>query len=135
MTRRRSSPSASANVFAAMSQCPRAFDFSDQPYYTAIVFPNVRINCPVSWSGPLSRREILVPARPKKIFFREGTPESASPCRLFCRRNQSAFAPHGAILKQRCAVQRRNDHSKVPDHASRQAPKAKENGRESALLR
>jgi hypothetical protein len=42
------------------------------------------------------------PARPKKIFFREGTPELASPCRLFGRRNQTALAPYKAILKQRC---------------------------------
>src|SRR5262249_37858323 len=42
------------------------------------------------------------PARPKKIFFREGTPELASPCRLFGRRNQTALAPYRAILKQRC---------------------------------
>jgi hypothetical protein len=42
------------------------------------------------------------PARPKKIFLREGTPELASPCRLFGRRNQTALAPYKAILKQRC---------------------------------
>jgi hypothetical protein len=32
-----------------VSQCPRASNFSDQPYYTAIVFWNVRINRPVTW--------------------------------------------------------------------------------------
>src|SRR6516162_2794031 len=42
------------------------------------------------------------PPRQKKIFFREGTPELASPCRLFGRRDQSAFAPYGAMLKQSC---------------------------------
>src|SRR5262249_50283562 len=42
------------------------------------------------------------PARQKKISFREGTPELASPCRLFGRRDQSAFAPYGAMLKQSC---------------------------------
>src|SRR5262249_351477 len=40
------------------------------------------------------------PAQPKKIFFREGTPELASPCRLFGRRTQTALAAEGGILKQ-----------------------------------
>jgi hypothetical protein len=43
-----------------------------------------------------------IPARPRKNIFREGTPELASPCRLFGRRNQTALAPYKAILKQRC---------------------------------
>src|SRR5262249_48239608 len=42
------------------------------------------------------------PARPKKIFFREGTPELASPCRLLGRRNQPALALYGATLEQSC---------------------------------
>jgi hypothetical protein len=42
------------------------------------------------------------PARRKKYFFREGTPELASPCRLFGRRNQIRPRPHKAILKQSC---------------------------------
>jgi hypothetical protein len=32
-----------------MSQRPRASNLSDQPYYTAIVFRDVRINRPVTW--------------------------------------------------------------------------------------
>src|SRR5262249_30848569 len=32
-----------------MSQCPRASNLSDQPYYTAIIFWNVRIYRPVTW--------------------------------------------------------------------------------------
>ena len=53
-------------------------------------------------SGPL-RREVLVSGTAQqKYFFREDTPELASPCRLFGRRNQPALAPYKAILKQRC---------------------------------
>jgi hypothetical protein len=51
-----------------------------------------------SYYGP----KFSIPARPEKKFIREGTPELAGPCRLFGRRNQSALAPHKAILKQRC---------------------------------
>jgi len=43
-----------------------------------------------------------IPARLRKKIFREGTPELASPCRLFGRRDQTALAPYKAILKQRC---------------------------------
>jgi hypothetical protein len=32
-----------------MSQCPRAANLSDQPYYTAIIFWNVRVYRPVTW--------------------------------------------------------------------------------------
>ena len=32
-----------------MSQCPRASNLSDQPYYTAIIFWNLRIDRPVLW--------------------------------------------------------------------------------------
>ena len=50
------------------------------------------------------------PARPQKKIFCEGTPELASPCRLFGRRNQSALAPYKAIMKQRyVAVQRQSE--------------------------
>jgi hypothetical protein len=44
-----SSPSASPNIFAAMSQCPRTPNLSDQPYNPAIIFWDVRINRPVTW--------------------------------------------------------------------------------------
>jgi hypothetical protein len=32
-----------------MSQCPRTPNLSDQPYYTTIIFWNLRINRPVTW--------------------------------------------------------------------------------------
>jgi hypothetical protein len=35
---------------------------------------------------------------PEKIFFREGTPELASPCR-YSVGAPTALAPHGAIVK------------------------------------
>jgi hypothetical protein len=54
----------------------------------------------VRTSHPYYGATSSIPARPKKIFFGEGTPELASPCRLFGRRNQLALAPHRAILKQ-----------------------------------
>jgi hypothetical protein len=56
------------------------------------------------------------PARQKKIFFREGTPELARPCRLFDRGNQTRPRPSQGDLEAKvCAVQRQseqgNDHS------------------------
>jgi hypothetical protein len=81
----------------------------------------------VRTSHPYYGATSSIPARPKKYFFREGTPELASPCRLFGRRNQLALAPHGAILKQSCLRFNGNRgkamtiQTKVSDHASRQA--------------
>src|SRR5262245_23771624 len=51
---------------------------------------------------PITARDPRFRHSPKKIFFREDTPELANPCRLFGKRDQPALAPHGAILKQSC---------------------------------
>src|SRR5262249_24197671 len=62
------------------------------------------------------------PARPKKIFFREGTPELATPCRLFGRRNQPRPRPlQGDLEAKVCPAQRQSEegmrilnHSRSP---------------------
>ena len=62
------------------------------------------------WVTPTTARDPRFRHGPEKIFLREGTPELASPCRLFGRRNQTALAPYKAILKQRCvAFQRQSE--------------------------
>ena len=44
------------------------------------------------------------------MFFREGTPELASPCRLFGRRNQTRPRPSRGDLEAKvCAVQRQSE--------------------------
>jgi hypothetical protein len=46
-----------------MSQCPRASNLSDQPYYTAIIFWNVRINRPVTWVRKIARLRCVIRVR------------------------------------------------------------------------
>src|SRR5262249_13189114 len=62
------------------------------------------------------------PARSEKIFLREGTPELASPCRLFGRRNQTRPRPSRGDFEARLsAVQRQ---TATGDRRPQRAPKS-----------
>jgi hypothetical protein len=46
-----------------MSQRPRASNLSDQPYYAAIIFWNVRINRPVTWVWKIASLRYVIRIR------------------------------------------------------------------------